>query len=161
MKKARLDPEVPSVQAILGVSWFQKAQSGAILFPPPPPLWLPVIHTDQGTVLEDLPKGSPSCLLCPVPGTATVNGYKPRGLNQHTGISPGSGSEKHRTKAGSGMGPPKSCMSAPSSPCCQGHWLSSTGRCVTPLSASSFSSPPSRSSSDNKVRRMRLWSQLN
>lgn len=32
--------------------------------------------------------------------------------------------------------------------------------CYSPV-ASSFNSPPSWSSSDNKVRRMRLWSQLN
>lgn len=105
-------------------------------------------------------------LSCPVPGTATVNGYKCRGLRPHTGISPSSGSEKHGAKVGSGMGPPEGCISA-------SHLLPAPGiardldyppradaeNCA--LSAPSFSSPPSPSSSDNKVTRMRLWSQLN
>lgn len=119
-----------------------------------------------GTISGDLSKGSSSRLLCPVPGMATVNDYKPRGSRQHTGgTSPSSGGEKLGAKVGSGMGPPEGWISAPQllpapSWCCQGPWLSSLGK-ISYSCQSGFSSPLSQSSSDNKVTRMRLWSQLN
>lgn len=155
------------VQAILGVSWFQKAQSGAIPSPLPRHSCFLSLMQTRGQSERSF-KGFTFMppLSCPVPGTATVNGYKRRGLRPHTGISPSSGSEKHGAKVGSGMGPPEGCISA-------SHLLPAPGiardlgyppradaeNCA--LSAPSFSSPPSPSSSDNKMTRMRLWSQLN